>query len=174
MFNRERPSDCDGAKPAQAGRVTPLPSSGQRRRNRQLPANATPGQVSIALKGTAFAGPLPPPEQLAEYERILPGAAATLFSAFQSQTEHRQHMERIVVWSDVVRAQIGQLSGLGIAAYVIWTGGHLLEAGQSIAGFSAIGTAVAIAVGPFLVRGYLQSRERQLQQQALPPKRHQG
>jgi hypothetical protein len=67
---------------------------------------------------------------------------------------------------------LANFCGLVIAGYIIWTGGHLLAAGQSVVGFTAIGSAVAIAAGPFLARGYLQSQERRLQQQALQAKRH--
>lgn len=76
-------------------------------------------------------------------------------------------MERIVVWSDAIRSFFGMFSGFALGAYIVYTGTELLREGHSIQGFAAIGTAVAVAAGPFLVRSYLQSKERRQQFDAL-------
>jgi uncharacterized membrane protein len=138
-------------------------------RQHNLPANAN-RQIAV-IQGTAYSGPLPPPQQLAEFEQIVPGSAQAIFDEFQAQGPHRRRIERWVVISDIVRAQLGQFCGVGIAGYIVWTGGEILKAGNSLVGFGAIGSAVAIAAGPFLVRNYLQSQERRRQQDALPPKK---
>jgi uncharacterized membrane protein len=113
------------------------------------------------------AGPLPPAEQLEQYERVSPGSAKIIFDEFQKQSEHRRAMERIVVRSDSIRSFSGLFAGLLLGGYIVYVGAGLLRDGHSVTGFSAIGVAVAIAVGPFLVRNYLQSQERRAQQEAL-------
>jgi hypothetical protein len=90
---------------------------------------------------------------------------------FQAQSLHRRKMERLVVWSDVGRSYLGLLIGGALAAYMVYTGGVLLLAGQSVIGFGTIGVAIALGVGPFIIRSRLQSQERQAQKAALPGNR---
>lgn len=119
------------------------------------------------MQGTLSTGPLPPAQQIEEYERLIPGSGQILFDEFQAQGVHRRKMETILVVSDAVRSFFGVVAGLALAGYIVYTGTELLRQGHSIDGFAAIGTAVAIAVGPFLIRNYLQSKERRQQIDAL-------
>lgn len=112
-------------------------------------------------------GPFPPAQQIEEYDRVVPGAGAIIFSEFQAQGKHRRKMERIVVWSDAIRSFCGLVAGLALAGYIVYTGTQLLREGHSLVGSGTIGTAVAVAVGPFLVRSVLQSKERREQIDAL-------
>ncbi len=50
--------------------------------------------ATLMTEFTALSGPLPPPEMLAQYEEILPGAAERILSMAERQAEHRQKMER--------------------------------------------------------------------------------
>ncbi len=52
------------------------------------------GAATLMTEFTALSGPLPPPEMLAQYEEILPGAAERILSMAERQAEHRQKMER--------------------------------------------------------------------------------
>ena len=53
-----------------------------------------PSPATLMAEFTALSGPLPPPEMLAQYEEILPGAAERILSMAERQAEHRQKMER--------------------------------------------------------------------------------
>ena len=53
-----------------------------------------PSPATLMTEFTALSGPLPPPEMLAQYEEILPGAAERILSMAERQAEHRQKMER--------------------------------------------------------------------------------
>jgi len=76
-------------------------------------------------------------------------------------------MERLVVWLDGIRAQIGQLIGGGIAVYIVYSGTLLLQHGKSIEGFAEIGTAIAIGAVPFATKAVLQHREKERQLAAI-------
>lgn len=104
---------------------------------------------------------------LEAYERIVPGSAARIFDAFPAQSQHRRRMERILVVSDAVRSLLGVLVGGGLSVYIIYTGAQLLLAGHDVSGFGAIGTAIAMAGGTFLVRTRIQSTERMAHQARL-------
>ena len=51
------------------------------------------GAATLTAEFTALSGPLPPPEMLAQYEEILPGAAERILSMAERQAEHRQKLE---------------------------------------------------------------------------------
>lgn len=57
--------------------------------------------VQAAAWFESFSGPLPPPKHLAEYERILPGAAERIFRMAEDQATHRRSLEQAVVMGDV-------------------------------------------------------------------------
>ena len=64
--------------------------------------------VSEELQEILYTGPLPPPEQLEVYERLMPGATKAFFEMFKKQSEHRQFIEREVVMSNVRSTTRGQ------------------------------------------------------------------
>jgi uncharacterized membrane protein len=115
------------------------------------------------MTATTHAGPLPAPQVLADYNAIVPGSAESIIGEFQSQSLHRRSLERFVVISDAIRAQIGQLMGGAVALYMIYSGSTLLEHGKSLEGFGSIGTAIALGAIPFAVRYRQQQQEREAQ-----------
>ena len=72
-----------------------------------------------------FRGPIPPPEIISGYEAIVPGAADRILSMAETQSQHRQEMERIKMKSESRDGLLGILFafilGIGsiIAAIVI-------------------------------------------------------
>lgn len=46
------------------------------------------------MRLTQHAGPLPPPEVLAEYERAIPGVGQEIVRAFTEERQHRHDLER--------------------------------------------------------------------------------
>lgn len=99
-----------------------------------------------------FSGPIPPPEMLAEYERIVPGLAERWFSKWEQEARHRQDLERdtLVVASgegrDENKISLTGVYGaiaLGLAAFVLagWLGylGHANSA-------AAVGTTTLAAI----------------------------
>lgn len=110
----------------------------------------SPNQVSMTL-GYMFSGPHPPPEMLEAYERILPGLANRIVCQGESQTTHRQQLERDLLQLErddrrEVRAQsrLGLWLGfcvvvLGMAASIILTAmGHPLAGGLAFLGDLAL------------------------------------
>ena len=112
-------------------------------------------------------GPLPPPEQLAHYNEVVPGLAGVIVEEFQENAKHRRRVEWFVAVSDTIRSYLGMAIGGGIAVFIVYTGAQLLREGHTIQGFGAIGSAVAIAAGPFLARTYVRSQERKAQVEAM-------
>jgi uncharacterized membrane protein len=71
-----------------------------------------------------YAGPLPPPEILAQYNQIIPNGAERIFSMAEKQSEHRQALEKTVIESGIKNSKKGLNFGLiiglsGMAVCVI-------------------------------------------------------
>jgi uncharacterized membrane protein len=97
-----------------------------------------------------FAGPLPPPEALAEYDRICPGAADRILAMAEAQAHHRQSLEARVIRSNCRSQDLGPILGFLLAAGVIAIGCYLVLQGKEISGLVALVSALAAIVVPFV------------------------
>jgi len=87
----------------------------------------------VAQQSVSFSGPLPPPNHLEQYERILPGAAERLLKMAEDQSLHRRNLETKVIHSGVSDSKKGLwfglimgLSGFGLVGYCASLGLQLL------------------------------------------------
>jgi uncharacterized membrane protein len=107
-------------------------------------------QIAISI-ARSFSGPLPHPDILAEYERILPGCAHRIMTAFENQSRHRMSLESHAVQEQLSQSGRGQILGgiivfasLGIAAWMGFLGHEVL------AGTLGTTTVVSLATIYFL------------------------
>lgn len=107
-------------------------------------------QIVAAVLAKSFRGPVPAPDDLAEYERVLPGCADRLISLTERQSRHRQQIEKNLVNSDVKLASRGQTYGFIIGMTVIIGAIALIAVGSEIAGFVSLIVALASLVGVFV------------------------
>src|SRR5258707_15759850 len=77
----------------------------------RLPANARPAILHQQHTQTLYQGPLPQPEDFANYERVLPGAADRILKMAETQATHRQGLERFAVRGDFFKAMMGTVLG---------------------------------------------------------------
>ena len=100
----------------------------------------------------SHSGPLPAPEDLADYERICPGAADRIITMAESNMNHRQSMEKTLVKSEYGLRTRGQWLALAALVVMLAVIAFTFWLGQPIAG-SVLGSATLIAVtGMFLGR----------------------
>jgi len=107
-----------------------------------------------------YMGPLPPPEDLARYDEIVPGMAERLLTGFERQTEHRMALEKKVIDRDIRRADWGL--GAGFAFGLVVFAGAL---GLILTGHESVGVGTIIADfltygGAFLYGDIQRRRER--------------
>jgi uncharacterized membrane protein len=94
----------------------------------------------------SFEGPIPPPEILEGYERVLPGLADRIMTMAETQSAHRHGLERGVILFDKIKSVIGLcfaflivIAGFGAAVY-------LALHGQAVtAGIFTVGPLATIA-----------------------------
>lgn len=115
---------------------------------------------AAAFSASAYAGPLPPPEQFRGYENVLPGSADRILKMAESQATHRQHIEKVAVEGGDRRSWWGLALGFVISATVLGLGAALVLEGHDAAGAAFVGIDVVGLGGVFVVGRRGQSKER--------------
>ncbi len=100
---------------------------------------------------TARSGPLPPAEELLEYERIAPGCAERLLKMVENQSAHRIQIESLVIASQQKQSIRGQMCGLVIGLVGILAGATLAYLGHDWVGGIIAGTTVTGLVSVFVI-----------------------
>ena len=96
------------------------------------------------------AGPLPNPDILAGYEKVLTGAADRIIKMAEREQAHAHSMNKR---HQMLRAAItffGQVSAWSLGLAGIGCGTYLLATGKSLAGFTTFITSLAALVGVYL------------------------
>ncbi len=114
---------------------------------------------SFAVRAEYQAGPLPSPDVLARYNEVLPGLAERLVQMVESQSRHRQELEKAVVNGNIQSEAPGQRYGL-IVGLVIGLGALAVVAlGHEPAGVSVIIAELAAFAGAFIYGKRRQQKE---------------
>lgn len=88
---------------------------------------------------TMFAGPLPPPEILASYEKLCPGSMKTIIQMAVDESKHRRKMESIVVTSKMFVSRLGVITGIGLPLVALLAAFVCIAANQAVVGAGIIG-----------------------------------
>ncbi len=113
-------------------------------------SNLKPNNNELQIRAQHFQGPIPPPEILAKYEEIVPGAAERIIAMAELQGEHRRSLEKVVVNKDIGRATRGQIFAFLIAMTIIIGGFFMIWQGKSLEGMTSIIGAIATLAGVFV------------------------
>lgn len=68
-------------------------------------------EALMIIRGEMYSGPIPPPEALARYEEIQPGAADRILKMAEKQQEHRMALETKAIGGQVDQSKRGQIFG---------------------------------------------------------------
>ena len=113
-----------------------------------------------------YQGPIPPPEMLAEFDRLDPGRAAKLLNLAEDQTRHRMSLEQQVIQSDIRRSWWGLISAFAITTTTVLVGGGVVLAGHDVAGTILGGTGLA-GVASVFIYGTLSRRQERVEKRKL-------
>ena len=108
-----------------------------------------------------YLGPLPPPHQLEEYDRVIPGSAERIISMAERQQQHRLEIEKALIYNDIGHAKLGVWAGLAVAFLSISVGGFLIYCGHDWAGGSICTATLASLVGVFIYGTSSRRHERE-------------
>ena len=68
-------------------------------------------EALMIIRSEMYSGPIPPPEALARYEEIQPGAADRILKMAEKQQEHRMALETKAIGGQVDQSKRGQIFG---------------------------------------------------------------
>jgi uncharacterized membrane protein len=97
-------------------------------------------------------GPLPPPEELAEYDKVVPGLAERLIAMTEREQAHRHDIQITSVKTGFEIAARGQHYGLAVAILVLTLAAIFAFLGYPVEG-AAIATADLVALTAVFVIG---------------------
>ena len=106
--------------------------------------------VHREIQAMGFSGPIPPPQMLHQYDKVLPGAAERIVSMAEKQSNHRQSMERTLVLSDTNNARLGLIFSFILVVSTIGAGTFLICIGKEAQGLTAIIGAIGSVVAVFI------------------------
>jgi uncharacterized membrane protein len=111
--------------------------------------------LGLAAIQNHFSGPIPPPEMLARYDEILPGAAKTILQRAETESTHRCEMEKNILSEQVAadkrtasEVRLGQILGfvsviaiVSLSAYATHLGKDALAIGLGVSTIAGLVTA---------------------------------
>ena len=69
-------------------------------------------RTSTSVSQTTWSAPIPPPNLLADYDHICPGAAQIILDMAKNQSNHRMELEQVAIRSNYKKVLRGQIFGL--------------------------------------------------------------
>lgn len=133
------------------------------KRNRlPAPANRPPQNVSVPTQRVVttqqfHSGPIPPPDALERYDRIVPGAAERILRMAEAQAAHAHMIESAALQSDIEARRTaqgiekrGQIFGLVLGLASLFFGVWLALSGHDWAATTLFATCAGALVTAFL------------------------
>lgn len=115
---------------------------------------SSPGTLTAArteITQSEFSGPLPAPEHLLAYDKIVPGAAERILQMAENEARHRHSLEATAVQETVAERRRGQWMGFIIA--LLGLGSAVIAAlhGDTVTASTIGGTTLVGIVAVFVV-----------------------
>lgn len=118
-----------------------------------------PSVSELTLEATRFEGPLPPPEQLTQYEQISPGFAERIIQMAEKEQQfrHRDVGEIRVIQKKFLSR--GQVFGFILSLAIIVGGILLIMSDKPTSGFISILAGIGTVAGPFFYRVHREKKQ---------------
>lgn len=114
---------------------------------------------SVLVQASYFEGPFPPPDILAELDKIVPGAAKAVIDDFVAQGNHRRTNEAAVISANIAARTLGMWLGFGLSAMMIVSGTIVAGLGNPGYGVGAISAGALLLATSYLKALSNQQRE---------------
>lgn len=122
--------------------------------------SATDGRETRISQLINWQGPLPPPQALEDYDRVVKNGAERVFKQFEKEGNHRRDMERSHLNAQIRDLMIGKALAFVFVMAVVGWGIYAVSQGSSIVGGAVVFGALASIVFAFVkVTGESESRK---------------
>lgn len=111
-----------------------------------------PDVPQAIMKITQHSGPMPPPEMLEAYNKMVPGIAGELFNDMREDSKHIREMERKALNAKILENTLGQVFGFLIGTVAIIAGAYTAVNGAELSG-GLIGGGGVVALTAVFVLG---------------------
>ena len=118
----------------------------------ELPADRRRAIVEVVEAQLSHSGPLPAPQQLREYDVVLPGLAERIVRLTEAEQEHRHQIVNEAIRRDARLKERGQALGMGALILMLAFCADLVATGSSEAA-AAVAGAVILGVVSIFVTG---------------------
>jgi uncharacterized membrane protein len=109
-----------------------------------------PAQMVAAFQASFWSGPTPRAEELNKYNGVIDGGANRIMELIETQTGHRQELERKDVEADISLRKLGLIFAFSLALIATVGGLALIAVGDNVGAFGPILTAIAVLAGVFV------------------------
>ena len=99
----------------------------------------------------SFQGPIPHPEILKGYNKVVPDAAERILKMAEKQASHRQFIEKKVVSSGIRNETLGLIMAFVIVVGTIASGIFLIFTDKGLLGLSSVIVAIVGAASVFII-----------------------
>ncbi len=106
--------------------------------------------MEIMARKEEYSGPIPHPDHLGKYEKILSGSANRILGMAENQSTHRQNIENKLLEAEINYKNKGQNFGFIISIICIVGGIVMLFFGKNLQGFITLIGAVSMLISAFL------------------------
>lgn len=128
----------------------------ERANSRRSVPNSQP-QFVARVEGTVFQGPLPHPEILAGYDRVLPGAADRIIKMAEKNQLHRHALEAKVIPAGVVGERLAQILAFILYLATLASGTYLVSTGKDTAGLTEMLASTGVFAGLY-IKGQIEKK----------------
>ena len=113
----------------------------------------------ISYEQMMYSGPIPPASEMAEYNNVIPNGGDRIMKMAENQSEHRQHIEKLVINSKNRDSLLGVIFGGVIGVLGIVLGFFLIQSGHKFAGSAFAGGPLVALVSLYLRGTYLDQKD---------------
>ena len=110
----------------------------------------TQGVRSAAMRAEFFSGPIPPPELLREYNKLIPNGAERILAMAERQEAHRHELEKAIVRAEIQQGRLGLILGFVVVMTMGIGGMLLIWHGDNVNGLAIVLSSLVGLVGSFV------------------------
>lgn len=109
-------------------------------------------EIRRAIVSESYSGPMPKPDHMEKYDRIVPGAAKDILEEFKANGLHARKTETMAIQGAINNDKRGQWMAFGLLILGFVLIAYLANIGQSVVAGVVAGTLLVAVIAGFLTK----------------------